>query len=53
MTETKKHGGKRDGAGRPSKGYKMVSIRMTLEEKELVKNYLNNIRLNDNIKERC
>ena len=44
MAETKKHGGKRDGAGRPSKGYKMVSIRMTDEEKELVKKYLEELR---------
>lgn len=43
MTENK-HGGKREGAGRKSKGYKMVSIRMTEEEKELVKRYLQELR---------
>lgn len=37
-------GGKRDGAGRPSKGYKIVSIRMTEEEKMMVKEFLNKIR---------
>lgn len=44
MTEKKQHGGKREGAGRPSKGYKMVSIRMTEEEKILVKQYLEELR---------
>lgn len=44
MVEPKKHGGKREGAGRPSKGYKLVSIRMTDEEKILVKKYLEELR---------
>lgn len=45
MSESKnKHGGKREGAGRKAKGYKMVSIRMTDEEKVLVKKYLEELR---------
>lgn len=38
------HGGKRAGAGRPSNGYKMVSIRMTEAEKLAVKDFLKKLR---------
>lgn len=45
MEEKKENrGGKREGAGRKPMGYKMVSIRMTEEEKVLVKEYLKQLR---------
>lgn len=38
------NGGTRENAGRKSKGYKMVSIRMTEDEKEQVKEFLKKLR---------
>lgn len=38
------NGGTRENAGRKSKGYKMVSIRMTEDEKEKVKEFLKQLR---------
>lgn len=38
------NGGTRENAGRKSKGYKMVSIRMTEDEKEKVKEFLRLLR---------
>ena len=44
LVKRKPKGGTREGAGRKSKGYKMVSIRMTEEEKIKVKEFLKKLR---------
>lgn len=41
---TSERGGKREGSGRKNMGYKMVSIRMTEEEKFAVKKFLEEYR---------
>lgn len=49
MQPISKRGGKRPNAGRKPMGYKMVSIRMTEDEKIAVKEFLKE-RRNENLK---